>query len=363
MPDSNERNLAVLLAGFGTLANTFVTGCLLVRKGLLPADGSITQLPAPALGCGPAALSDVLGLAPLARMVFGGWSLYPDPMSKIVETIGLAGPEHFEAIRAELRAVRPMRGYFDAGSPLVPPGGSYVKNCGSKAEYAEALVKGIQRFQRERDCPRAVVLWCGSTEWPAAPAPMFETIESFEAGLRRNDAAITSSQVYAWAAVKAGAPFACASPNRAIGFPALERMAADTATPLAGEVFRPVSWPLLNRLTGQLVADSIPAPYWWEGREAELQEWKPAPGTYSEMFAERRAELPLLESRRTAPAMLDVVLLLDWARRQRMQGVQHWLDWFFLQPLTNSEAGGAGQLVRALADFVKGRTPGSGGHR
>ena len=356
MPDSNQGNLAVLTAGFGCLAATFVTGCLLVRKGLLPAAGSITWMPAPALGCGT--LHEALGLVPLSNLVFGGWSLFADPMSKPVETLGLAAPEHFQAIRAELRADRPMRAYFDPDSPLEPIDGSFVKNCATKAEYADALADDIRRFQQERACPRAVVLWCGSTERPAGHAPVFDSVEAFEAGLRGNHPAITSSQVYAWAAAKAGAPFASASPNGAIGFPALEGLSAGAGVPQAGEVFRPVSWALLDRLGNQPAAESAPPPYWWEGREAELREWQPAPGMYSSLLAERRAEMPLLDSRRTAPAMLDVVLLLDWARRQGMAGVQHWMDFFFLQPPMGSRPASAGQLAAALADLVQGRPPG-----
>jgi hypothetical protein len=41
-----------------------------------------------------------------------------------------------------------------------------------------------------------------------------------------------------------------------------------------------------------------------------------------------------------------------------MAGVQHWMDFFFLQPPMGSRPASAGQLAAALADLVQGRPPG-----
>ena len=42
-----------------------------------------------------------------------------------------------------------------------------------------------------------------------------------------------------------------------------------------------------------------------------------------------------------APIVLDLALLIDWAQRSNMKGVQEWLGFFLKAPLTNHAGGTA----------------------
>ena len=68
--------------------------------------------------------------------------------------------------------------------------------------------------------------------------------------LKQNDPAIAPSQLYAYAAIKEGVPYANGAPNLSADFPALEQLAIDNGVPLAGKDFK----------TGQTLMKTILAP-------------------------------------------------------------------------------------------------------
>ncbi len=45
------------------------------------------------------------------------------------------------------------------------------------------------------------MVWCGSTEAYQEPTAVHESVEAFEAGMRADDANISPSQMYAYAAL------------------------------------------------------------------------------------------------------------------------------------------------------------------
>ena len=79
-------------------------------------------------------------------------------------------------------------------------------------------------------------IWYGANERVPERSESHRSIEDFEGGLRANDPAITSSQIYAWACARQGTPFASGSPNHSVGFAALDQLAISTGTPLAGSL-------------------------------------------------------------------------------------------------------------------------------
>ena len=83
-----------------------------------------------------------------------------------------------------------------------------------------------------------------------AAASTHATVESFECALERNDPAIPSSMVYAYAAIREGIPYANAAPNLTTDIPALVELAARTGSPLAGKDLK----------TGQTLIKTIIAP-------------------------------------------------------------------------------------------------------
>jgi len=52
-----------------------------------------------------------------------------------------------------------------------------------------------------------VVLWCGSTEIYIAPSDVHSDLTKFEKGMKENNAAISPSMLYAYAAISEGVPY------------------------------------------------------------------------------------------------------------------------------------------------------------
>src|SRR4051812_33915076 len=69
-------------------------------------------------------------------------------------------------------------------------------------------------------------------------------------GLRQSDPNILNAQLYAWACLKEGVPFANGAPNLAVDFPAAIELSKETRTPIAGKDFK----------TGQTLMKTVIAP-------------------------------------------------------------------------------------------------------
>ena len=67
------------------------------------------------------------------------------------------------------------------------------------------------------------MIWCGSTEIFLEPTAVHESIEAFEKGLEASDIGIAPSQIYAYAALKEGVPFANGAPNLTVDTPGADR--------------------------------------------------------------------------------------------------------------------------------------------
>ena len=94
------------------------------------------------------------------------------------------------------------------------------------------------------------MIWCWSTEIFMEKSDVHSNLSSFEKGLEDNDPHIAPSMVYAYAALKMGISFANGAPNLTVDIPALQELASQTKTPLAGKDFK----------TGQTLMKTILAP-------------------------------------------------------------------------------------------------------
>jgi myo-inositol-1-phosphate synthase len=64
------------------------------------------------------------------------------------------------------------------------------------------------------------------------------SIEAFEKGMEENDEAISPSQLYAYAAIMEGVPYANGAPNLSADNPALTELAEKNGVPIAGKDFK-----------------------------------------------------------------------------------------------------------------------------
>src|SRR6185436_16192772 len=101
------------------------------------------------------------------------------------------------------------------------------KTKGTKMDKAEMLMEDIANFKASSGASRLSMIWCGSTEVFHKAAPCHATLKDFECGLMKNDPEISPSQIYAYAALKSGVPYANGAPHLTVDMPALMDLARE----------------------------------------------------------------------------------------------------------------------------------------
>jgi myo-inositol-1-phosphate synthase len=89
-----------------------------------------------------------------------------------------------------------------------------------------------------------------------------ESIETFEKGLETSDIGIAPSQIYAYAALKEGVPFANGAPNLTVDTKALIELSKQNAAPICGKDFK----------TGQTFMKTVLAPA-FKARHLGVRGW------------------------------------------------------------------------------------------
>jgi myo-inositol-1-phosphate synthase len=265
-----------------------------------------------------------------------------------------------------------------------------VKTKGSLRDKAEALMDDMKSFKKANDVDRLVMIWCGSTEVFHRPAKVHQTLASFEQGLAKNDPDIAPSQVYAYAALMSGVPFANGAPNLTHDIPALLGLARERNLPVCGKDFKTGQTYMKTLLAPGLKARMLGCSGWFStnilgNRDGEVledpgsfkskEETKLSvldqilqPGLYPELYKDLfhsvkinyypprgdekegwdnidifgwlgypmqiKIDFLCRDSILAAPLVLDLVLFLDLAQRAGMKGVQEWLSFYFKAPMT-----------------------------
>jgi myo-inositol-1-phosphate synthase len=389
-----QGKLGVLLPGFGAVATTFVAGVEAARRGLAKPIGSLTQMQTIRLGKrsdGRAPLiKDFVPLAGLEDLVFGAWDpIADDGYESAVKAGVLHKEQHLDPMKDFLSSVEPMPAAFDT-KYVKKLEGPNVKKAANKRGLAEALRDDIRKFKADHDCDRLVMVWCGSTEIYVRPSAVHESIEAFEKGMEENHPDIAPSQLYAYAAIMEGVPYANGAPNLSADFGALESVAKEKGVPIGGKDFK----------TGQTLMKTILAPGfktrmlglsgWFStnilgNRDGEVlddpESFKTKevsklgvlehilqPEMYPELYGDMyhkvrinyypprgdnkegwdnidifgwmgypmqiKVDFLCRDSILAAPIVLDLALFLDLASRAGMGGIQEWLSFYFKSPQT-----------------------------
>src|SRR5438128_11858425 len=197
--------LGVMLVGLGAVSTTTIAGVIAVRKGIAKPIGSLTQMGTVRIGKRTEnrspKISDIVPLSSLDDLVFGAWDIFEDDCYTAARTAGVIEPALIEKVRPELEKIRPWPAVFD-NHYVKRPDGPNVKKGRNKKDLAEQVAADIRTFKADNHLDRMVMVWCGSTEIFATESPAHQTIENFECALEQNDAAIPSSMVYAYAAIR-----------------------------------------------------------------------------------------------------------------------------------------------------------------
>jgi myo-inositol-1-phosphate synthase len=385
--------LGVLTPGMGAVSTTFIAGVLAARNGLAEPIGSLTQMGTVRLGKRTEdrvpLIKDMVGLAGLDALHFGGWDIFEDDAYKAASNAGVLDKELLDQLADELAAIKPMKAVFDKAY-VKKLDGKHVKRGGSKWDLAQMLVEDIQRFQEDNELDRTVMIWCGSTEIFLKPGAVHASLEAFEDGLKNDDPGIAPSMIYAYAAARLGVPYANGAPNLSVDFPALQELAKETRTPICGKDFKTGQTLLKTILAPGLKARMLGLSGWFStnilgNRDGEVlddpesfktkEESKLGvlehilqpdkyPQLYKDMYHKVRInyypprgdnkegwdnidifgwlgypmqikiDFLCRDSILAAPIVLDLALFLDLAKRAGFSGIQEWLSFYFKSPMT-----------------------------
>jgi len=388
-----EGKLGVLLPGMGAVATTFVAGVEAIRRGLSRPIGSLTQMGTIRLGKRTEnrspRIADFVPLARLDDVVFAGWDVYRDNAFEAARKAGVLSPEHLQQLRPFLETLRPWPAVFDPAY-VKKLSGENVKKGASKRDLADQLLADIEGFRKEQKLSRLVMVWCGSTEVYREAGEVHSTVENFERGLEQSHPDIPPSMIYAYAAIKAGIPYANGAPNLSADVPALVELARRNGVPIGGKDFK----------TGQTLMKTILAPGfkarllglegWFStnilgNRDGEVLEDPESfktkevsklgvlehilqPHLYPDLYGRMhhavrinyypprgdnkegwdaidifgwmgypmqiKVDFLCRDSILAAPLVLDLALFFDLAARSGMSGIQEWLSFYFKSPMT-----------------------------
>ena len=236
-----EGKLGVLIPGMGAVTTTFIAGLEAIKRGLGHPIGSLTQLGTVRLGKRTEGRSplikDFVPLAGLEDLVIGGWDIFEDNAYEAACRAKVLDRHLIEELKAPLLEIKPMKAVFDSNF-VRRINGPNVKQGGSKMQMAEQLMQDIEDFRTRNNLTRLVMIWCGSTEVFHKPAAVHESLSAFEQGLRDSDSQISPSQIYAYAAIKMGIPYANGAPHLTVDTPALIELAREKKVPISGKDFK-----------------------------------------------------------------------------------------------------------------------------
>lgn len=388
-----KGKLGILLVGLGAVSTTVVAGVEAIRKGTAQPVGSLTQMGTIRLGKRTEnrspKIKDFVPLADLNDVVFGAWDIFPDSAYEAASHAGVLEKSLVEDLREQLDSLKPMPAVFNQHY-VKRLNGTNIKEGKNKMELAEQLIEDIAKFKSEKGCDRLVIVWAASTEIFLEPSEVHQSIEAFEKALYDNDERIAPSMIYAYAAIKAGVPFANGAPNLTVDIPALTQLADKHNVAICGKDFK----------TGQTLMKTILAPGlksrmlglegWYStnilgNRDGEVlndpesfktkEESKLSvlehilqPDVYPDLYEgfshvvrinyypprgdnkegwdnidifgwlgykmQIKVDFLCRDSILAAPLVLDLALFMDLAQRAGMKGIQEWLSFYFKAPQT-----------------------------
>jgi myo-inositol-1-phosphate synthase len=321
-------------------------------------------------------------------LVIGGWDIFEDNAYEAAVKAGVLDMTLLEQLKEPLSAVKPMKAVFDQEF-VKRLRGPNIKAKGSKMDHAAMVMDDIREFKQRTGVSRVTMIWCGSTEVYRQAAPVHATLKDFECGLQKNDPEISPSQIYAYAALKSGVPYANGAPHMTTDMPALLELARNMNLPVAGKDFKSgqtfmktliapglksrmlgLSGWFSTNILGNRDGEVLDDPGSFRSKEVSkssaleyILQGQLYPDLYRDFYHKVRIEYypprgdakegwdnidifgwlgyPMQikvnflcrDSILAAPLVLDIVLLMDLAQRAGMRGIQEWLSFYFKAPM------------------------------
>ncbi len=372
-----QDKLGVVVVGVnGAVSSTLIAGTHLMARDMTARYGMLTEAGNPAPG---EQITDYLEFPKLENIVFGGWDLAFKNTYEAAKHHRVLPPALLEQAKAELEAITPWPAVFS---------GAYAENCkGENVVTAkdfrgelEHIEKCLADFKKKHGLDRVVMVNLASTERWMEITDTHKSLEAFEKGLDASDPAISPAMRYFYVANKLGIPYCNFAPSLT-NIPALQQQAEKLGNPYAGmdgktgqtllktalaamfkvrnikvEGWYSVNFlgnndglildsPSSNKtkvLSKAAVLDSIVG-YRVENHQVHIHYYKPR-GDAKEAWdnidligfcgvpMQMKINFLCQDSVLAAPLVLDLVRLLDVAKRKGEKGIQRQLSIYFKSP-------------------------------
>ncbi|MDH6356503.1 inositol-3-phosphate synthase [Parabacteroides sp. PF5-9] len=393
-----KGKLGILVVGVGgAVSSTFITGTLAVRKGMGTPIGSLTQLATIRLGKRNEnrfpKIKDVVPLAELDDLVFGGWDIFSENIYEASLHAEVLKKEDIECVKEELEAIKPMKAVFDQDF-VKRLHGTHVKNGKTRWELMEQVREDIRNFKKENNCERVVIMWAASTEVYIPISEEHKSLATFEKAMKENNTEIISpSMCYAYAAIAEGCPYINGAPNLCIDTPAMWEFAEQQKVAICGKDYKTGQTMLKTVLAPMLKTRMLGLEGWFStnilgNRDGEVLDDPGSfktkevsklsvidtilqPDVYPELYGnvyhkvrinyypprkdnkegwdnidligwmgypmQLKVDFLCRDSILAAPLCLDLVLFADLAQRCGFSGIQTWLSFYFKSPMHDEQ--------------------------
>jgi myo-inositol-1-phosphate synthase len=396
------NRIGVAIVGInGAVASTLVAGVELMKKGLAPRIGMVTEKTEARI---QESITELLDLAPLEGLVFAGWDLHFANVFEGALNHKVIPAHVLESIRPELERVKPWPAVF-SNSYVEKLSGSHVVKAKNHREEIAILEANLESFRKAHNLDRVVMVNLASTETFIEVQPVHRDLRAFEAGLDASDAAISPAMRYFYAANKLQIPYCNFTPSLT-NVAALEAHAMEKGNPYAG----------MDGKTGQTLLKTALASM-FRARRLQIEGWYStnvlgnsdgmvldAPGSNKTKVLSKAAVLDSIvgypvpnhqvhihyykprgdskeawdnidivgfagipmqikinflcqDSALAAPLVIDLVRLLDVAKRAGERGIQRQLSMFFKSPYHGAGESPVHDLFkqeRLLLDWARG---------
>jgi myo-inositol-1-phosphate synthase len=234
-----------LVGARGSVAVTAIAGAAALRAGLVEPIGCVTA----------SAEFASAGLPDYADLVFGGHDV--SDVSVLKQAAELAADGVLPAglptavaddLHAADAAIRPVRPRADDTRPA--------------RERISGLIADLDEFRTARRLRRVVVVNVASTEPPVPEHSCHRRLADLETALDRDEAELPPSSEYAYAALRAGCPYADFTPSTGARLPALDELARSVGLPYAGSDAKTGETLLVSALAPMLTARALRVRSW-----------------------------------------------------------------------------------------------------
>jgi myo-inositol-1-phosphate synthase len=369
--------LGVVIVGVnGAVASTLIAGVELMVRGRVPRVGMVTEPNSARIA---ESLTGLLDFAPLDNLVFAGWDVRFANVYEGALHHKVLPRDLLESVRDKLESITPWPAVFSRAYAENVVGENTVKATSHREEIA-LLRRHVEDWKRAKKLERVVMVNLASTESFLEPGPVHATLEAFEKGLDRSDPAINPAMRYFYAANELGIPYCNFTPSET-NVPALAEHAERKRTPYAGMDGKTGQTLLKTALAAALrvrrlhiegwystnvlgnndglilnspgsnktkvlskaaVLDSIVG-YEVQNHQVHIHYYKPrgdSKEAWDNIDITGFAGIPMQikvnflcqDSALAAPLVLDIVRLLDVAKRVGEFGIQRQLSLFFKSP-------------------------------